>query len=345
MVIEKKSNQKEKNPQNRIEFVRFLNPEDGLYYYRYDDENNEVFLISANGYTSSGSCEKGIETLKNNISSYKTINKNQQFQFVIKSIGNNAILAKSKEFTSIKEAKDGYNWLKDKFSSSSDDETPTVGIIDENETEVVNSNTGTNQRYAFRLTFYPEGNSSDLRGNIEYVLGEKKSSFQGLDIKAIYDFLRENLPLSQGIVLPLSREKKNQVTEKQKQKVIKLESEKLKLKFIQEGIPIKDNSISINSNKKIEAQINLLNQAETLPEKGDYEVFLYAKSLQTGKKILAGQTIGSFPDQEQLKLPVNVNSLSPGPYQIMSSLIWSKVEDKKESKEESVSGSCYIMVY
>ena len=81
---------------------------------------------------------------------------------------------------------------------------------------------------------------------------------------------------------------------------------------------------------------------ERLAHIGDYQAFVYAKSLETGRNTMIGAMKGKSFEADQIEFPLNVSSLDPGTYR-MSSIL--KYEDLNKHKATSLESDSLVQVF
>ncbi len=322
----KEKNQKERATGTKLILVRYQNKENGLFHFRYEDAAGETILTSKRGYASSRSRDKGIIHTKANLSSYEIIENGGEYFFIIKSSGNNAELAKSKSYSKKEDAEQGHKLFKEAVNLSLTKKHQKEKNVSNPETPATKIEAP--PRYTFRLTFYPSDDESEkMNGNIDYILGNKKKNFKGLDINTIHTFVKENLPLLQ--------EKEPETTKVPKTStknpviVLEPESPHLKMEIIEEG-ETSDSSF-IHSENGTEIQLTIDPEA-IVAIKGDYEVSVFALSLESGRKTLIASKSGCLSADGQIRFAVFLNQFPSGPYRIIASLQWLGHKVDKEAK-------------
>jgi len=178
-------------------FVTFQNPEDGQFYFRFNDRLGKPVLFSE-GYETAMNCEFGIQSVLKNISKsdrYKTGGELGN-KFIILTTGNYNEIARTRTFKDEVEIDRAIKWM---MANVHEGEVMfALFEKEENNFELKKSvaysmpHNEKAPKFAFQIELYPR-DEEPLAGVIIDILKQKKQNFKGMDTKVISKFMLDSI--------------------------------------------------------------------------------------------------------------------------------------------------------
>ncbi|NUO03692.1 MAG: DUF1508 domain-containing protein [Saprospiraceae bacterium] len=285
----------------KSEFETFKSEKDHLHYFHFNDENGQALLYSQ-GYKDPRSRNAGIASVEKNAGRIERCFDGDCPYFIIRA-GNKLEIARSREFADTAEMDAAIDRMqRDLLAGVAIGTTPAAvshpaSVAPKPETSRQPS------RYRFSLEWQNRGQDEPLLGVIEYPMTGDKTTFKGIDTEAIGRFVAK-------FAQPVSAKKQTSPSF-----AVPPTTKELVLASA-EGALIGENLLQ--SNTALEVRINLnAGEASALSEV-TFMAKVYARSLDSGDKIVLAEQQGFVTDSGEIALPVQLNKLMPGTYRLVS---------------------------
>ena len=322
MATPKNKNQKSPLPKiGKPGLHIFYKEESNQYYFQYNDQNGQALLFSQ-GYSTEKGCERGFATAVKNFNTPERIQKENGLNgnyFVIIN-GNKQKMAQSPSFDTVAEMEQTLDYLTQSFKGS---KKGPEAKKEEPKKEALKEQRKKPLKYSFRVDFYQAGDSTELRGKIEYPLTREKTSFEGLDKDAITKFISKFLP---EIYQAPSDEKQQSIKKEERDIAVFKEGDQ------------KDNNYLTQKDK---LEVRMVSNNLSVPHQYDAAVFV--RSMDTGNVYLVGKKRGSTNGNNTIRVPFELLSLNTGFYRLITKVNLSEPQAPK--KELELEGSKLVHVF
>ncbi len=287
------------SPDKRPGFVTFR-AEDGRHYFHFNDANGQPLLFSK-GYSSARSRDRALESVKNILgdpAQYQEMEARGEPYFVLRSRGNNQVIARSANFSSkqaMKQVKARLQKGATTAPTPRPQPKPKPKPLQQEPAEAAPSH------YRFVLSFYPEEDGKSLRGKIEYPLVKgDRDTFEGLDLERIGAFLAQHLPgFEHGI------------QSKEGEEALRLEAP---VTLMESGRPLKGPGFRRTSQIELEAALPPELQARLGQSRFRAEVL--AKPLKESFTIRVGKLEGILARDGKIRVPLFAHKLKSNVYRL-----------------------------
>ncbi|MCB0633397.1 MAG: hypothetical protein R2824_34515 [Saprospiraceae bacterium] len=313
------------------------------HYFSILRQDGKKAILTSKGYGSAKTRDNGLQTLIKNLDRLELEEKNDFFQFFVKT-GNNHIIAKSVPFSSDEERQQAVDFLIRLFAEQ---ENPAPIEAE----EVENATPDLPPKYSFRLEFYVSEEQKPVRSKIEYPFTRAKKAFDGIDMATIESFLKSYLPHTEETVtteiMPERRESTTTpipshqaeekglpaaavtTTPKVNSRAIERVSAPLKVPKVESGIPISPSAEALDFSfinnltglptgwqLKKSGQTSILMDLSKLQFPRDVytdlTVSIFGMPLETGRKQLLVRRDFKTTESHPLVVPVRLEGLPTG---------------------------------